>query len=790
MTTLLSELEKNYIIEQEIGQGGMGIVYLATDRRLDRKVAIKVLSLSAFSKYQDSVDEIIQRFQREAKSVAKLSHTNIVNIYDFGQTSDSYYMVMEFLEGKSLDKILETHKNLSPSLVISIGYQICNALEYAHQNGIIHRDIKPANIILSSKGIAKLTDFGIAQLSDDQKKLTQAGSLLGSIMYIPPEQLEDSANVDHRADIYSLGATLYQLLTGHFPFDANNASEIIFKILKEIPKPPSTFNQEIPHALDHIIIKSLMKNRDQRYYTAEEMAQDLSILLNPTNNMRDTLMNMFSQNQTLKIDSQNNEIRAKSNTSFSKTIIKKTAINQNFIFNLMKNYTWIKLLFKNWKTETITNLNFNHVLGKLTEPSIFGKCFSGVLVIDKNIYSFIYEGYFIGAVNLDTGLIGDKVFENVPKNPTSLELKVPDDNNIFTLGIISGIIENSGESIHSNLDSSLVNLTNLIDNIYEEKEFTGYVSCFSENNIYYSGFYKGAELFCIPIDKQNETDSEKNITLKDVVINQSIVFSAYSIKPRLLELNVFNLLKNATVDIKYLDASKTKLYDIVQMEKEEVPIHLIKEAKQNSFLELNLNRVNKIELFDQEVNLLDFVKKSPYYSFVEWLFNEYFYLLNSTGNITTLKYIYSWIPAVENIKFCQSLYGEDGNTYEFSLVFNGQVKGENYKKVLFLLKFGNGTTEDVSKFLENSIQVKKKLIKSGDIGGVIYVSTNEFENDALKLFYSRTVEPRKGFGLGSLDKLTKYKGFVRIGLGRGFHFNLIEYHKTNQTFNVIAPLLK
>ncbi|MEK7433748.1 MAG: serine/threonine-protein kinase, partial [Cyanobacteriota bacterium] len=635
------------------------------------------------------------------------------------------------------------------------------------------------NIILSPKGIIKLTDFGIAQLTDEQKKLTQTGSLLGSIMYIPPEQLENSADIDHRADIYSLGATLYQLLTGTFIFNGNTVSEIVFKILKEQPKIPSVFNSEIPHALDHIIIKSLMKNKEQRYQSALEMSQDLSLLLQPTNNISNTFMNTFDFTQTLRINSDN--------TNFSKTIIKKTNINQNYISNLSKNFSWIKEIFKNWKTENINNLNFNNLLVKLTEPSIFGKCFSGILVIDKNIYLFIYEGYFIGVIDLNSGLTGDNVFEKIDNNLSSFELKIPNDTNIFLIGIISGIIEQSGESIHNNFDSSLVNLSNIIENIYNEKEFTGYITCFSEKNIYYSGFYKGVELFCIPVNV--ETNSENNITLKDVLINQSVIFNTYAIKNNLLKINNLNILKDAIIEPKYLDDKKTKLYDIVNMEKEEVPIHLIKEAKQNSFLDLNLNRSDKINILEQEISIIDFIKKNPHYNFIDWLINEYFYLLNSTGNINTLKYLYSWIPATENIKFYQSLLGDDGNYYNFDLVFNGQVKGETYKKTLFLIRFGNGKIDDVNSFLEDSIKVKKKLIKSGDIGSVIYISTNEFENDSLKLFYERTVEPRKGF-LGSLDKLTKYKGFVRIGVGRGFHFNLIEYNEINKSFNVIAPLLK
>ena len=487
-----------------------------------------------------------------------------------------------------------------------------------------------------------------------------------------------------------------------------------------------------------------------------------------------------------------NSVKNAISAGLSTTSFRKTSIDKSLISLLEKNFMWISNLLEEWKSEFVTRLSLQQVMDKVMEPSLYGKAFTGALVINKSIYTFIYDGYFIGAIDINSSLTGEIVFQTLPKTPETMELKIPSDEHFYSPVIIACLIEGNGEVVQKNLDSSLVNLVPLIENLTSEEEpFTGYLTCFSETNIFYYGFYKGQQLFSAAANKaDNKLGPDTYLNLKELVSNQGIVLNAFSARPVLVGPTVSSLLRNSNVMLKYKNSDKSNLYNIVDLNNEEVPIHIIKETKQNTFLDLNLNQSSKLMLLDQEIDLLKTVKESVYYHFTEWMVNEYFYLLNSSGNITSLKYIYTWIPATEQIKFFESLKGEDDNNYEFSIVFHGQVKGENYKKVLMMVRFGMGTKQDVDKFIEDVTNVKKKLIKSGDIGGAIYISTDEFSGDALKLFYERTVEPRKGFGLGSLDKLTKYKGFVRIGFGRGFHLNLIEYRKRDDSFQVIAPLLK
>lgn len=260
----------NYSIIDQIGVGGMGAVYSALDNKLKRKVAIKHLNLNG----KEDKENLVYLFKREAIAIARLNHPNIVNIYDMGQENDeNYYIVMELVEGQSLETIFKS-KQLSIEFYLGLAIQICEALSYVHENEVIHRDIKPDNILLSLKGTAKLTDFGVAKFEEiDEKQI--ATSFVGTLMYMSPEQLKDSDDIDGRADLYSFAVTLYELLTGVKPFISDDPRTIILKIMGEMPPPPSSIRTEISKSLDDIILKALSKNRDERYKDANDFIQAL-----------------------------------------------------------------------------------------------------------------------------------------------------------------------------------------------------------------------------------------------------------------------------------------------------------------------------------------------------------------------------------------------------------------------------------------------------------------------------------------------------------------------------------
>lgn len=262
-----------YELVRELGRGGMGIVYLARDTRIDRLVALKELILDPNLPEREKEETII-RFKREAQAAGRLAHPNIVTLYDVGEANHTYFLAMEYLEGMSLKDILAEQGKLSIPEAIRIVRQLAIALDYAHQQSIVHRDLKPDNVIILKDGTIKLTDFGIARVGT-APSVTQTGSMLGTLAYISPEQLQDSKNVDGRTDIFSLGALFYELLTGKLPFEGDSIGSTILKIMSETPMAPSFYNPAIPKNIDAIIERALKKRPSDRYQHAIALAEDL-----------------------------------------------------------------------------------------------------------------------------------------------------------------------------------------------------------------------------------------------------------------------------------------------------------------------------------------------------------------------------------------------------------------------------------------------------------------------------------------------------------------------------------
>jgi serine/threonine-protein kinase len=267
--TLINTLfDGRYRIMRKLGTGGMANVYLAEDQELGRRVAIKILD-----DRHAGDDQFVERFRREAKNAASLSHPNIVSIYDRGEAEGTYYIAMEYLDGRSLKELIVSRGPAPVNIAIDYAQQILAALRFAHRHGIVHRDIKPHNVLVDAEGRLKVTDFGIARAGASQ--MTEAGSIIGTAQYLSPEQAK-GAPVDQTSDLYSVGVVLYELLTGTVPFSGDTPVEIAMKHLSSVPEPPSAHRAEIPRDLDYAVLRALAKDPAERYQSADEMSADLA----------------------------------------------------------------------------------------------------------------------------------------------------------------------------------------------------------------------------------------------------------------------------------------------------------------------------------------------------------------------------------------------------------------------------------------------------------------------------------------------------------------------------------
>ncbi|SDD41670.1 Stk1 family PASTA domain-containing Ser/Thr kinase [Sporomusa acidovorans] len=266
-------LDNRYTILERVGGGGMADVYRAHDKLLDRSVAVKVLR----SQFTDD-EEFVSRFRREAQAAAKLSHPNIVNIYDVGLDEQAYYIIMEYISGETLKDKIDREAPLPVETAVRVAMEIAEALEHAHQNNLVHCDIKPHNILVTRSGRIKVTDFGIAR-AVTSSTMTNSGTIIGSVHYFSPEQAKGTS-VGAKSDIYSLGVVLYEMLTGQVPFTGESPISIALKHLQEEPKPPRELNPDIPPLIEAIIAKAMHKNPADRFADIGEMIADLKLAQN------------------------------------------------------------------------------------------------------------------------------------------------------------------------------------------------------------------------------------------------------------------------------------------------------------------------------------------------------------------------------------------------------------------------------------------------------------------------------------------------------------------------------
>jgi len=275
-----------YKILGTLGKGGMGIVYKALDPDIEREVAIKTIRFDTLTEGMEK-EELLTRVIREAKAAGRLNHPNIITIYDVVRDKDLTYIVMQYVDGPSLQTMIDSGKPFSPQEIIDTLKPVSEALDFAHQGGIVHRDIKPANILTDKSGQPFLADFGVARI--ETSTLTQAGTTVGTLSYMSPEQVKGQT-VDKRSDIFALGVILYELLTGKKPFGGDNMSTIVYRIVNEEPQRITDINKELHGGYESVIRKALAKNPEDRYQSCREMITDLE---NPSRMAEATLAYEF-----------------------------------------------------------------------------------------------------------------------------------------------------------------------------------------------------------------------------------------------------------------------------------------------------------------------------------------------------------------------------------------------------------------------------------------------------------------------------------------------------------------
>ena len=258
-----------YRIERLLGQGGMGAVYKAHDKELDRPVAIKLIRPDLAAEPQ-----AMARFKQELLLASKISHKNILRIHDLGEANGVKFISMAYVHGQDLHQLLQQHGRLTVDEALHLARQLCGALDAAHAEGVVHRDLKPQNILLDESRTVYITDFGLAKSLESDTSMTMSGQFLGTPRYMAPEQV-DGGKIDHRTDLYAMGLILYEMVTGDVPFHADSAIRLMYMRVHEAPKSPAELNPDLPPWLVQVIMKAIEKEPDRRYQGAREILKDL-----------------------------------------------------------------------------------------------------------------------------------------------------------------------------------------------------------------------------------------------------------------------------------------------------------------------------------------------------------------------------------------------------------------------------------------------------------------------------------------------------------------------------------
>jgi serine/threonine protein kinase len=736
-----------YEVRGELGRGGMGVVYRGYDSKLEREVAIKVIENvgdGADLLTQTSHQELVERFRTEAKAIAKLSHPNIVNIYDFGVEQDKNYMVMELLKGRDLSQLLKFNSPLSPELVIKCVIHVCAALDYAHQTGIIHRDIKPANMILLDNGITKLMDFGIARIQESQSQLTQAGTILGSVLYISPEQLISAQKVDKRADIYSLGISMYELLTGKFPYDGDNVASIISKIMSSQPEPPSSHNTKISAELDEIVLHSIEKNPDNRFQRASELGEALSDLLYQMKggNAADPMRGTSGGPGTLSSSS------AISKTSFARAL-EFTLVEGVDKINL---YSLVYRVIQTWSVENLGNK-------PLLEAIYKNENLSQAIVVSDRVILLVYKGLVIGAVSTEPDKVGSGAYE-VTADITRVDIKacIPSEAQQEFLVVLASIL-GGGFLLAKHPACNSNDLENLQEKAKEES-FTGHMEIIDATEIKYKGFVDGKEIFTLITPNKN---SQSKTNKMDIEV--------YEAKLKLFGPSLRRALIDTTLEVISKTHGSSSSFKQLTLQKESKIIpELVEEAIRNTDIATLTSNDKVITIGKQSVKYSAIIEDFSAYTLVRWLIKDLLIKVARSKNFANLKGNFSWIWNLKTVKLSQSVKLLEGKTLNFDL-----VAYDNFEKLSVVARYSShGSVAEMQNFLSD-VSMLKKGVPNSDIKAAMYISGDEFFPEVLK-FYEKIARRQ------SLFSLTSPKSFISLG---GFHFFMIRESYTG--YHLVAP---
>ncbi len=733
-----------YRLEAKVGEGSMGVVYRALEPALGRPVAIKVLKIDSGVVGADvATEEMRLRFLQEARSAAAIQHPGAVTIYRVGQTNGLPYIAMEWLEGETLAARLARVGRLALHEAVDLAVQTLDALQAAHDVGVIHRDIKPANLILLKGGRVKVADFGIARFRGANLLRTQSGVMLGTPANAAPEQLRGE-EVDARSDLFSLGMVLYEALTGELPFRASSLLELASKVLRETPAPIGGLRPDLPPAAVQVVTRALTKDRAQRWASAREMAQAL----------------------LAAVPSPAARALASSAAVADSGAVRGATIalprpESGPVYRGLPSQLSLALahLVLSWPGQSLAAQPLDRLLARLLEKPLHTAAFSGGLAIGGRLL-LLHDGRVVGAIDRRSGLTGDDIVEELAGEASSQLHPVADGLPARTLEVLAGLLA-APRVRQGGLDSAIVNLAGLADKLAEE-HFDGVLRLrrdTDEGRIVLVGgqsvlaFFSGA---WAGVDVERAWTSwvgEIALALDVEEVSARPLDITWSLRARDLEL---------TCERRAETRASRPGGGSGSLATRRMPLLA-------SRLEPKPERVVLTPARELEGSAPDW-RQAPPARLLEWLLTEGAAHFADSKVAARWKYLAEWLPLVRRAQLYADL-SQDGRGGRWRR-FNVATLDAAGKVLHLAHRFARVTPDRFRQVLARAVEEKEARTGGGDIGGVIFAAP-EFPPDVIAL-YLETIEHHASGFRRLQENVTGYAGFVRVGPRRGFHLLLVE----------------
>jgi serine/threonine protein kinase len=720
-----------YEIRRQVGSGSMGVVFEALDPALDRPVAIKTLRASRPEPGdEESRFELRQRFLQEARAAAALSHPGAATIYQVGQLGDEPFIVMEWLEGRTLEEILGERKRLKVGEAIELAASLFDTLEAAHRAGIVHRDIKPSNLLILDDGRLKVTDFGIALLQGRELVQTQAGVILATPKFASPEQLRGT-RVDARADLFSAGVVLYLMLTGEHPFSGATFMELATSILQHEPRPPREHRPDLPESLDALVARALAKDREARPRSAGEVADALREILRRGSETVEATAPML-QPGTDRV--------TESGVPFLRELPEEPGAAA-------------RAVVESWESEELAPQEIEPLLRRLLDRPLHTAAFAGALEVD-GITLLIADGRLLQAWS--TGALGDAAAARLPPAGRPRLRRAPD------AGWVAGLVTLTRAPAyrHRDLDSSFVNLPALADKLRREKVCG--VICLEHAA---EGAGATARAWFL-LGRGRTLAALYSRGWDEVPVEQSWRrwVAAHPVRASVLELNA------PPLEAWYPHALAGFRLEVAR------PANGNRSAAGSGPRRLLSSSPAgrpagpAPSLHPAASTLSDFPYDSaPAFRILSWMLGELPAWLAERRLDAGWKYLAKWLPLVRRARLYHDLRrpGSEEHDRFDAVTFDEQGK------VLHLIERADRADPDsLRRFVKRVSVVKEARIKTGDVGAAVLVAPS-FDEPTLGAYESTLETASSGRWLSFGEALTGYEGFVRIGPRRGFHLLLV-----------------